>query len=108
MNNRRDKILAMLNEDPEDGFLLYSLAMDHRGAGETESALEVFDRLIARETPHVPAYFMSAQMLAEDDRVDEARTRLRDGIEEARRQNDGHAAAEMSELLAGLGDLGEL
>ena len=108
MNNRRDKILVMLKDDPEDAFLLYSLAMDHRGAGEIQPALDVFDRLISRETPHVPAYFMSAQMLADQDRVDESRTRLRDGIDEARRQNDSHAAAEMSELLASLGSLGEL
>jgi tetratricopeptide (TPR) repeat protein len=108
MASRRERIEAMLVDDPNDSFLLYSLAMDYRGGGEIESSLRVFDQLIHRETPHVPAFFMSAQMLVEADRIDEARSRLRDGIEQARMQNDSHAAAEMSELLASLGSLGEL
>jgi hypothetical protein len=51
---------------------------------------------------------MAAQQLADLGRIDEARTYLRDGIEEARRQGDNHAAAEMSEMLSSLGELGEL
>ena len=39
-------------------------------------------------------------------RIDEARSALRDGIEQARRQGNAHAAGEMSEFLASLGDLG--
>ena len=45
----------------------------------------------------------AGQQLVELDRLDEARTFLRDGIDEARRQNNQHAAAEMSELLAEIG-----
>jgi hypothetical protein len=59
-------------------------------------------------TPYVPAFFMAAQQLVDLDRIDEARSYLRDGIDEARRQGDGHAAAEMSGLLSSLGELGEL
>lgn len=106
--NRLDRIEQMLADDPGDRFLRYSLAMEHRGAGNTDAALENFDRLITADPPHVPAYFMSAQMLADIDRVDEARERLRNGIDQARTQGDTHAAAEMSELLASLGSLGEL
>ena len=50
---------------------------------------------------------MSGQQLARLNRIAEARTVLRDGIEEARRQGDSHAAGEMSEFLASLGSLGE-
>jgi hypothetical protein len=46
---------------------------------------------------------MAAQQLARLERVAEARAVLRTGIEEARRQGNGHAAGEMSEFLAGLG-----
>jgi hypothetical protein len=53
----------------------------------------------------VPAYFMSAQQLVRLQRIDEARSFLRSGIEEARRQGDSHAAGEMSEFLAGLGNV---
>jgi hypothetical protein len=45
--------------------------------------------------------------MVELQRIDEARGVLRKGIEIARQQGDLHAAGEMSELLADLGQLGE-
>ncbi len=50
---------------------------------------------------------MAAQQLVKLNRIAEARDALRRGIEEARRQNNAHAAGEMSELLATLGREGE-
>jgi hypothetical protein len=50
---------------------------------------------------------MAAQQLVRLERIAEARTYLRDGIEEARRQNNSHAAGEMSEFLMSLGTMGE-
>jgi hypothetical protein len=50
---------------------------------------------------------MAARQLVGRDRIDEARRALREGIEEARRQGNAHAAGEMSELLMSLGAAGE-
>ncbi|QDV84418.1 hypothetical protein [Planctomycetes bacterium TBK1r] len=105
--SRKEKILAMLQEDPTDTFLRYSLAMELRTEGDHPSSLEKLDELTRDTPPYVPAFFMAAQQLVDLGRVDEARTRLRNGIDQARAQGDGHAAAEMSELLATLGELGE-
>ncbi|MFK8112921.1 MAG: hypothetical protein AB8B91_12000 [Rubripirellula sp.] len=106
--SRREKIEAMLADDPTDNFLRYSLAMELRSEGNNDRSLEVFADLTREDPPMVSAFFMAAQQLAELDRVDEARERLRVGIEQARKQGDAHAAAEMSEFLTSLGDLGEL
>ena len=106
--NRIEKIEAMLAEDPGDSFLRYSLAMELRGQGEHEKSLARLNELISDDPPMVPAFFMAAQQLVELDRVDEARRHLRNGIDQARAQGDSHAAAEMSELLSSLGELGEL
>ena len=104
--SRREKIEAMLADDPSDTFLRYSLAMELRTEGEHEASLKIFDGLMQSDPPHVQAFFMSGQLLSEIDRVDEAREKLRDGIDQARAQGDAHAAAEMSELLASLGQYG--
>ena len=106
--NRREKIEAMLAEDPSDTFLRYSLAMELRSAGEHDASLAQLDELTKDQPPYVPAYFMAAQQLADLDRVDQARGYLRDGIEQARSQGDSHAAAEMIEFLTALGERGEL
>jgi thioredoxin-like negative regulator of GroEL len=106
--SRREKIESMLAEDPSDTFLRYSLAMELRGEGDHEQSLAQLISLITGDPPMVAAFFMAGQQLVDLDRIEEAREHLRNGIDEARRQRDGHAAAEMSELLVSLGDIGEL
>ena len=106
--NRREKIEAMLADDPGDTFLRYSMAMELRSEGEHEKSLAQLDELTSDDPPCVPAFLMAAQQLVELDRIDESREQLRNGIEQARVQGETHAAAEMSELLSSLGELGEL
>lgn len=106
--SRKEKIQAMLADDPRDTFLRYSLAMELRSEGNHVESLEKLGELTQDQPPYVPAFFMAGQQLTELERIDEARETLRNGIEEARRQGDAHAAAEMSELLSSLGQWGEL
>jgi hypothetical protein len=107
MPSRRERIEAMLAEDPQDQFLRYSLGMELDKEGLHDDSLRQLHALTRDATPYVPAFFMAGQQLTRLGRIAEARTVLRDGIEEARRQGNGHAAGEMSEFLAGLGSLGE-
>ena len=101
---RLQKILAMLETEPNDTFLRYTLAMEYRKSGETQRSIDLLKELAYKATPrYVPAFFMAAQQLVELDQLEDARSFLRDGIAEARTQNDHHAAAEMSELLAEIG-----
>jgi len=104
---RREKIEAMLADDPGDTFLRYSLAMELDKEGDHDASLSRFAELTRDQPPYVPAYFMAAQQLARLGRTEEARARLREGIEAARTQGDSHAAGEMSEFLASLGAAGE-
>lgn len=107
MTTRLERIEAMLADEPNDSFLRYSLALELRNAGRNEESLQRLDELTKDEPPHIPAFFMAAQQLVDLDRITEARTYLRDGIENARQQGDSHAAAEMSEYLSSLGEYGE-
>ena len=101
---RIDKIQAMLLDDPRDSFLRYTLAMEYRKLDENEKSLELLAELANDDEPkYVAAFFMAAQQLVELDRLDEARAFLQNGIDEARRQDNQHAAAEMSELLSEIG-----
>ena len=105
--SRRQQIEAMLADDPQDRFLRYSLAMELQKEGDHERSIELLRELMAEEPPYVVAFFMSAKQLAALGRIAEARSALRDGIEQARSQGDAHAASEMSEYLTTLGLLGE-
>ena len=106
-NPRRQQIEEMLIAEPSDRLLRYCLAVEMQADGESESALAKFDELCRETPPHVAAFFRRAQLLVELERIEEARSVLREGIEVARQQGDLHAAGEMSELLSDLGQLGE-
>src|SRR5689334_13463786 len=107
MPSRRERIEAMLAEDPRDPFLRYSLALEFEKEGRHDDSLAQLSSLTAEDPPYVPAFFMAGQQLTKLGRIAEARTVLCEGIEVARREGNGHAAGEMSEFLAGLGALGE-
>ncbi|HZZ73701.1 MAG TPA: hypothetical protein VFE24_15730 [Pirellulales bacterium] len=101
--SRREKIEAMLVDDPTDPFLRFSLAMELEKEGRHEESLAQHAALGQETTPYVPSFFMAAQQLARLGRIEEARERLRAGIEIARQQGNAHAAGEMGEFLASLG-----
>jgi predicted Zn-dependent protease len=105
--SRREKIEAMLRDDPQDHFLRYGLAIEYDNEQRFEESLALFRGLASESPPHVPAFFRAAQLLARLDQVSDARAMLRDGIEAARQQGNAHAAAEMSEFLMSLGNLPE-
>ena len=107
MSSRREKIEAMLVDDPRDTFLRYSLAMELEKEARHEESLARLAGLMSDSPPYVAAFFRSGQQLATLGRVSEARSALRDGIEQARLQWNAHAAGEMSVFLASLGALGD-
>lgn len=100
--SRRGQLEEMLQEEPKDVFLRYSLAMELEKEGQHESCLEIFKALMTDAPPYVPAFFMAAQQRVRLGKIDVAKEFLRNGIEEARSQGNAHAAAEMSEMLQGL------
>lgn len=100
--SRREKIEAMLAEDPGDTFLRYSLAMELDKEGNHDASLAEFAELTRDDPPYVPAFFMAGQQLARLGRLDEARANLSNGIEAAGAQGDMHAASEMTEFLHSL------
>ena len=107
MPTRRERIEAMLADEPRDVFLRYSLALELEKEGDHERSLAGLRDLMADSPPNVPACFRAGQQLTQLGRLAEARAALRAGIEAARTQGDSHAAGEMSEFLASLGTLGD-
>lgn len=105
--SRREKIEAMLADEPGDQFLRYGLAVELEKEGDHDASLALLAELGRDDAPYVPAFFLAGQQFARLGRIDEARTALREGIEHARAAGDAHAAGEMSEFLASLGALGE-
>ena len=104
MSSRLERIESMLQDSPNDQFLRYSLAMELRKEGESDRCTETFRSLTLDEPPHVPAFLMFAQYLSENDQPEKACEVLLTGIDQAKKQNEAHAAAEMNDLLVALSE----
>ncbi len=105
--SRRQRIEAMLAEDPHDEFLRYSLALELEKEREHEASLAFLQGLMEQSPAYVPAFMMAGQQFERLGRPNEARDALRRGIDRARQTGDSHAAGEMAEFLARLGAAGE-
>jgi len=102
VNERKQQILEMLASEPADIFLRYGLAMEHISEGDDAAAIGCFRELLRMAPDYVPAYLQLSQAYLRAGSPDDAKVQLRGGIEVARRQNEDHAAEEMTALLATL------
>ncbi len=95
--------IAMLTEilaaNPEDSFARYGLAQEYSNAGKVDQAVKEFKTLLEKNPDYTAAYFMAAQALVKDDRADEAKRMLVDGVSSARRTGNTHAQSEMTAML---------
>jgi tetratricopeptide (TPR) repeat protein len=92
----------ILEQNPNDDFARYGLAMEYSNAGNTEEALAEFQKLLTSNPEYTAGYFMAAQTLARAGRSEEAKKMLNHGIDSARRTGNAHAASEMEAMLTEL------
>jgi predicted Zn-dependent protease len=99
---RRQKLEEFLAENPNDAFTRYGIALDCFRQDDLSAADSHFKALLQNNPDYVPGYQMYAQMLAQNDRVDEAKSVLSRGIETANRLGNQHARSEMESHLSEL------
>ena len=95
-------LTEILEQNPNDAFARYSLALEYSNRGELDRALQQFGKLLALHPDYTAGYFMAAQALARAERTAEARKMLEDGITSAARTGNAHARSEMEAMLAEL------
>ncbi len=89
----------VLRQNPADTFARYGLAMAFASGDQPEAALSEYERILVDTPDYVPAYQMSAQLLLQLGRIDQARARLEQGLVASERTSNLHAASELSAML---------
>src|SRR5947209_8870186 len=92
---RKQQILDMLADDPNDPFLRYGLGMEYMSEGANEEAVRCFRELTEVVPEYVPGYQQAGQVLTKLGRTDEARDFFRRGIAMAQKVGNMHARDEM-------------
>src|SRR5579859_4446872 len=96
---RLQMLAQFLEQNPNDAFARYGLAMEYSKAGQTEQALAEFKKLLELHPDYANGYFMAAQTLQRNGRTSEAKKMLENGVQAAKRSGDKHAMAEMAGML---------
>ena len=96
-----EQLLALAGKSGKP-LLWYGVAMEYRSLGRPDEAVATFRKVHELDPRYVAAYFMCAQVLAERGDTEQARAELKAGMAQAREAGDGHAEAEMRELLEAL------
>jgi len=98
-NERMKSLQTMLQKEPDDLFLLYAIALEHKKAGEFADALRYLDQVVTKDALYCVAYQQAAQVHEMAGDVEAAKKAYRDGMAAAARKGDLHAKEEMEAAL---------
>ena len=93
-----EQIQKLLEAEPDDVFLNYSMAMEFVKADRVDEGVARFNRVMEIDPAYCAAYYHQGKTFLEAGRHDEAKDVLQRGMEAARQAGDGHSEGEMQEL----------
>jgi len=104
MDNRKQAILKMLEETPDDEFLNYALSLELEKENNLNEAIELLFNIQNKNPDYLGLYLKLAQLLVSNNSTEKSIQVLRSGIEIAKKQKNKKTEGELKELLLGLED----
>ena len=96
---RLDQLHKILERTPNDPFLTYGIALEHKNAGEPAAAIEWLDKTLTLDARYCYAYYQKGQVLESGGDFEAARAVYAAGITAAREAGDAHAQGEIQGAL---------
>ena len=103
--SRLDQMLSFLEQDPDDSFSRYAVALEYMSRKEYDLARGYLEELRRRDPDYVATYYQLGQLCATVEDWDGAEEAYNAGIVVGRKVGDLHA---VSELQAALDELDTL
>jgi Tfp pilus assembly protein PilF len=97
--DRMQTLQQMLEKDPNDTFLLYAIALEHKKIADYPQALNYLDRVLRTDPTYCVAYHQAGHVHELAGDPESARKAYRTGMEVAERKGDLHAKEEMHAAL---------
>lgn len=101
--DRLKLIEEMLATNPDDSFLKYAAALEYHKIGERKKAIGTIEELLRNDAEYLGAYYKLGKLYEEGGNTDKAIEVYRQGMDQAKNQNDAKAKGELSEALMILG-----
>lgn len=99
VNDRLSQMLQFLEQDPNDSFARYAVALEYASRKQSGDAIAMLVELRQRDPEYVALYYQLGGLYASAERMEEAEEAYRTGIAVAIRNNDRHTAAELEAAL---------
>jgi len=101
---RLKQLLDLLNETPNDPFLIYALAKEYEILSNDELALTYYQRLADEHANYVGTYYHLGKLLVRTEQYKTAIEIYEKGMKIAKQLNDQHAYNELAGAKLELGD----
>ena len=100
--NRIEILKGFLNDNPNDSFSRYALALEYVKLGQNDDALREFETVKTNDPQYVATYYQLGQLYQKLGKTHEAEKTLRTGITVATKAGDEHTRSELEAALEGL------
>jgi len=97
--SRLKQLLTFHDEDPEDSFVRFALAVEYVKLGRLAEGLEVFEDLRTHDPRYIGTYYHLGKLYERLDRPDDAADAYRAGMNMAMELTDFHARSELQSAL---------
>ncbi len=97
--SRLETMLGFLEQDPNDSFTRYAVALEYISARNYQTAVEYLAELRRRDPAYTATYYQLGAALAALEQWDAAEEAYRAGIVVARASGDLHTASELDAAL---------
>lgn len=91
-----ESLMAMLEENPTDSFILYAVAKEHESLNNHENALAYFLQIKDQDPNYVGMYYHLGKLYEKLENSDLAISAYQEGIEIAKNLKDFHALSELN------------
>lgn len=97
-NDRLALLRGMLAEDPQDPFLRYAIALEHKRDGHMEVAIDELEALLRDDPSYIACYYQLALLQAELGRTEQAIQTCKQGMVRSQEAADLKARTELAQL----------
>ena len=97
--SRKQQLLNMLVDEPDDVFLNYALAMEYNSSNQFNEANEQLKKVLHLNPTYLPCFYQLGQIHEKLGNNDTALTYYKQGIHIAKSQNNSKAIGELNEAI---------
>ena len=97
--DRLATLLAMVRDKPDDPFLIFAIALEHKSSGNEGESMAYFERLVNDFPDYIPTYYQYGKLMEETGQIQKATNLYKVGVIKAKQAGDNKTARELQQAI---------